>query len=126
MRMHAIACAAIIIGIHAGCAGELAERPATADPTNPASEEAPFRQPPAYAGDPLLAPPSSKAVDAPPKANEPPPAERPTHDHAHSPQPAPKREYTCPMHPEVRSDSPGKCPKCGMTLVPVEPKGRAK
>jgi heavy metal translocating P-type ATPase len=25
--------------------------------------------------------------------------------------------YTCPMHPEVRSDKPGSCPKCGMTLV---------
>lgn len=24
--------------------------------------------------------------------------------------------YTCPMHPEVRSDKPGKCPKCGMDL----------
>lgn len=26
--------------------------------------------------------------------------------------------YTCPMHPDVVSDRPGKCPKCGMTLVP--------
>lgn len=26
--------------------------------------------------------------------------------------------YTCPMHPEIRSDKPGKCPKCGgMELV---------
>jgi hypothetical protein len=27
--------------------------------------------------------------------------------------------YTCPMHPDVLSDKPGKCPKpnCGMTLV---------
>ena len=25
--------------------------------------------------------------------------------------------YTCTMHPEVKSDKPGKCPKCGMTLV---------
>lgn len=25
--------------------------------------------------------------------------------------------YTCTMHPEVISDKPGKCPKCGMTLV---------
>src|SRR5437899_6505903 len=27
--------------------------------------------------------------------------------------------YTCPMHPEVRSTSPGTCPKCGMKLVPA-------
>jgi hypothetical protein len=25
--------------------------------------------------------------------------------------------YSCPMHPEVTSDKPGKCPKCGMDLV---------
>lgn len=25
--------------------------------------------------------------------------------------------YTCPMHPEVTSNKPGTCPKCGMTLV---------
>ncbi|MCU0918863.1 MAG: copper-translocating P-type ATPase [Burkholderiaceae bacterium] len=29
--------------------------------------------------------------------------------------------YTCPMHPEVRQDHPGICPKCGMTLEPVLP-----
>src|SRR5438105_12788018 len=25
--------------------------------------------------------------------------------------------YTCPMHPDVVSDKPGKCPKCGMALI---------
>ncbi|WP_340152636.1 vitamin K epoxide reductase family protein [uncultured Marivirga sp.] len=28
-----------------------------------------------------------------------------------------KIQYTCSMHPEVVTDQPGKCPKCGMTLV---------
>ncbi len=27
-----------------------------------------------------------------------------------------KEVYTCPMHPEVKSDKPGKCSKCGMNL----------
>jgi len=31
-----------------------------------------------------------------------------------------KMKYSCPMHPEVTSDKPGKCSKCGMKLtVPV-------
>jgi len=30
--------------------------------------------------------------------------------------------YTCPMHPEVNTHKPGKCPKCGMTLVKMEVK----
>lgn len=35
------------------------------------------------------------------------------------PQSQPQK-YTCPMHPEVISDKPGKCPKCGMELVEKE------
>lgn len=27
-----------------------------------------------------------------------------------------KEVYTCPMHPDVKSDKPGKCPTCGMNL----------
>jgi predicted Zn-ribbon and HTH transcriptional regulator len=32
-----------------------------------------------------------------------------------------KVQYTCGMHPEILSDKPGKCPKCGMELVKKEP-----
>jgi len=31
--------------------------------------------------------------------------------------------YTCPMHPEIRQDKPGDCPKCGMHLEPVASEG---
>ncbi|MEN9395587.1 MAG: hypothetical protein RLZ81_117 [Pseudomonadota bacterium] len=36
-------------------------------------------------------------------------------------EPAAGTLYTCPMHPEVRQDHPGNCPKCGMTLEPMLP-----
>jgi hypothetical protein len=29
--------------------------------------------------------------------------------------------YSCPMHPDVKSDKAGKCPRCGMAL---EKKGK--
>ena len=32
-----------------------------------------------------------------------------------------KTVYICPMHPTYRSDRPGECPICGMTLIPLEP-----
>ncbi len=35
-----------------------------------------------------------------------------------------KQKYTCPMHPEVNTDHPGNCPKCGMKLVPVKQEKR--
>lgn len=38
---------------------------------------------------------------------------------------AEKEVWTCPMHREVRADSPGQCPKCGMNLVPESSLGPA-
>ena len=35
-------------------------------------------------------------------------------------------EYSCPMHPEVRSKTGGSCPKCGMTLKQVSKPDDAK
>ena len=29
------------------------------------------------------------------------------------------QKYTCPMHPHILRDGPGKCPICGMNLEPV-------
>ncbi|MEK7468609.1 MAG: heavy metal-binding domain-containing protein [Planctomycetota bacterium] len=46
-------------------------------------------------------------------------------DHSgHKHGPGEEHSWTCPMHPEVKSDKPGKCPKCGMDLtVAKEEKG---
>lgn len=33
---------------------------------------------------------------------------------------APLTKYTCPMHHQIISDTPGKCPICGMDLVPMD------
>ncbi len=35
--------------------------------------------------------------------------------------PAAGTTYTCPMHPEIRQDHPGSCPRCGMALEPLMP-----
>ena len=47
-----------------------------------------------------------------------------THPSSTTPAPGtrplpPEALYTCPMHPEVRQDHPGPCPKCGMALEPI-------
>lgn len=39
----------------------------------------------------------------------------------HTEAAAPGTIYTCPMHPEIRQDHPGNCPKCGMALEPLMP-----
>lgn len=36
-------------------------------------------------------------------------------------EPAEKVTYVCPMHPEIVSDKPGDCPKCGMKLKARQP-----
>jgi hypothetical protein len=35
-------------------------------------------------------------------------------------------QYTCPMHPQVVQDQPGKCPICGMNLVKKEAKPKSE
>jgi Cu+-exporting ATPase len=131
MRLHSIACAAIFA---AACSSELAERPAANDPGSVAAAEAPYHQPPSYEADPLLSPVPPKSAETPPTGHEQahsptatPPGNPPFRAEPGGQVPKEKRPpgtvYTCPMHPEVRQTGPGKCPKCGMTLVPVAPKG---
>jgi len=60
---------------------------------------------------------SSFAADPGKYAGVPPPVQRIENDRGAA---ADASAYTCPMHPEVRSDKPGNCPICGMTLEPVD------
>lgn len=61
---------------------------------------------------------------SPPAAPSAAPAPKPAAPAARPSSKAPAETiYTCPMHPEVRSNAPGTCPKCGMKLEPVAPGG---
>lgn len=146
MRIHSIACAAIYL-IGSGCSGELTQRAPANDPGSVAAAEAPYHAPPAYQPDPLLSPLPPKSPEAPPTGHEQmhsptatPPGNPPMREepggkvpgppHGHDSMPGMHHDtehpaasvYTCPMHPDVRRNEPGKCPKCSMTLVPATPK----
>ena len=45
---------------------------------------------------------------------------------SHSHKRTASAKYTCSMHPEVVMNKPGKCPKCGMTLVKMKNKKTTK
>lgn len=95
---------------------EPAHSPTATPPGNPAMRGEPGGKPPAHPHD-HGSMPGMQHGDG-----------KPAHDHGSMPRMQHtdgKRSatvYTCPMHPEVRLPQPGKCPKCGMTLVPAEPK----
>lgn len=114
-----LACA-LLAGSSAGCLGtELSV--ASNHAGNPAAHSAAL---PLIAS--LRSQPSSDASPAPGSAHE-----HDAHEHgasghtghehgqaASDPSGAADARYTCPMHPEVVTSEPGKCPKCGMNLVP--------
>lgn len=86
-----------------GCVSTRLE-PGSDHPANAKAEVAP----PAARNDILAAAPSTRPANATPLAHAP--------DRA-----APMADtYTCPMHPEVVKNAPGKCPICGMNLVKKE------
>lgn len=110
-------CAAVSSG---ACASSSAA-PAAISPASPRAPEAPLR-------------PVATSLAHDPLEQEPPePAESSHAHHHHHDAPAPAAqaaqppdggvpsettEYVCPMHPDVRQPKPGRCPRCGMTLVP--------
>lgn len=61
--------------------------------------------------------PAPPAVRTPPRRATPTPKRPATVSPKRPAPPTPAVVYACPMHPEVTSSKPGKCPKCGMALV---------
>ncbi len=45
-----------------------------------------------------------------------------SHEHGNSNATTQSASYVCPMHPDVTSETPARCPKCQMKLVKVEGK----
>lgn len=47
-------------------------------------------------------------------------SDTPKSEHDHKAEQVSKTIWTCSMHPQIRMDKPGKCPLCGMELIPLE------
>lgn len=47
-------------------------------------------------------------------------SDTPKSEHNHKAEQVSKTIWTCSMHPQIRMDKPGKCPLCGMELIPLE------
>jgi hypothetical protein len=124
--LHSIALALCV----AACVDTTLDMPSN-HPANPAAYPAAPAQPPAALAsgfDPFAAygneqePPSAASGHEHSQGAEPAPTG--TTSTSAAPAEAPAADtvvYTCPMHPEIVRNAPGKCPICGMTLVPKKP-----
>lgn len=102
---------ALALGLSACALGAAERAPSLLDPSNPAASESPMRAMLALHGSPAATPPASMSHAEPSDAGTPAQA-----------------LYVCPMHRDVTSHEPGRCPKCGMKLVlqaPPAPKESA-
>ena len=119
--MHTVSRAWLLLGMTmaAGCVNSELEVPAN-HPGHPQARSGKIQSATALSSAYALRAVGSEQPDAnTPAAND-------EHsDHQHGAQPAKPSEsapanaaYTCPMHPEIVRKEPGKCPICGMKLVP--------
>ncbi|KAA6315948.1 Cation efflux system protein CusB, partial [termite gut metagenome] len=49
-----------------------------------------------------------------------------TPEHGHTHEQATGQLWTCAMHPQIKQDKAGKCPLCGMDLIPLKTSGKAE
>jgi hypothetical protein len=129
--------AALLTSPAGGCASEPKPRPTVLDPSNPAAPESqplavsalgpsaglPTAVAPTTADPPKQTPgaPTSEGDHGSNQGGSAPPQAKAISGEGGRAGEQPAIIYTCPMHPEVTSDKPGHCPKCGMKLVPKEP-----
>jgi hypothetical protein len=128
-RCLAIAVPPLLLLYLAGCGSGVPPRSPALDPSNADGPESP-----PFSGSPaVMEPPTAANVESahPEQRNTGGAEQHVGHDHGAAnvvgtPSSIAKQggsseqstTFTCPMHPEVNSSQPGKCPKCGMTLIP--------
>ena len=129
--------AMLFVATVGACACQPKPRPTSLDPSNPAAPESPPLALATLTPTPELAPVAAQPDRQPTEKPPAPVTSGAEHGHHHGGSAAPAAKdksgeagktgkqpatvYTCPVHPEVTSDKPGNCPKCGMKLAPREP-----
>ena len=103
---------ALVLAFVPACISDPPQRPPALDPSNPrAPESAPMQA--GVASAPSTPTPGAPATEH--QSSAPGSSARP----AATDKPGSQTEYTCSMHPQIRQATPGRCPICGMELVPA-------